>query len=78
MKIGDRGDAGSSTPRLAEARGHDIERADVAAMPVQQDEAPAAVAEDRLGDVGHDREECLGTKGDGALERHVMRRVAIP
>ena len=47
-------------------------------MPVQQDEAPAAVAEDRLGDVGHDREERLGAKGDGTLERHVMRRVAIP
>ena len=37
VKIGDRGDAGSSMPRLAEARGDNVERGDVAAMPIQQD-----------------------------------------
>ena len=45
VKIGDRSDAGPSAPRLAETRSYDIERADVPAMAVQQDYAPAAVAE---------------------------------
>src|SRR6266404_6615864 len=52
--------------------GGDAHRVLVAAMPVEQNDAAKAVADDRLADAAQHGEEGVGIERDGAAERHVM------